>query len=158
MDFYIDLSHLLSGNLRIEHKIWQVSSAVLLILAAINVVVAKDLYTRVVYALMLVCCIAAIFYYRHPRRNGKLYVRSDAQMLEYKLGHVRYAKQQLLWESIAKAKFGPTYIRFFKRTGRRKTLKLGWLPYELVVNIKQQLMSACDERGIAYEVAEFTKG
>ncbi len=158
MNFHIDLSNVLNANSRIEQKIWRISITVLIALTAINTITAKETFIRLVYASMLVLMLIAVIYYRRVSRNGQLFIRSDAQMLEYKLGYMRYAKQQLLWESVARVKFGPTYIRFFKRTGRRKTLKLGWLPYDTLLRIKQQLMAACDEQNIAYEVAEFKKG
>lgn len=158
MDFYIDLNEDREYHWRTERKIAMAGSIALLVICALNIAAATTTYSRALYTLMLLLYIAAFTYSYRIRLRTKYYVRSDEQIIEYKLHAMDRLKQQLLWDSIERVKFGATYVAFYKRTGKRKLLKMGWLTYDSVIRIKRQLQQACAERDIPYEVAQIYRG
>lgn len=158
MDFYIDLNEDWEHHWQTERKIMIAGIVVLLIICTLNIIVTKNNYNRAIYIALLLFYVVAMAYSYRIRIRTKYYVRSDAQMLEFKLHAMERLKQQLLWESIEHVKFGATYVAFYKRTGKRKQLKMGWLTYDSVLRIKHQLQQACTERGIPYVVAPIYRG
>ena len=62
-----------------------------------------------------------------------------------------------MWDVIDKVRIGPTYITFFKKSGKGKKVQLGWLPYKKVVEIKERIQQCSNNKGIEVEIAEFSK-
>ncbi|MBR7068671.1 MAG: hypothetical protein IKI28_10180, partial [Bacteroidales bacterium] len=122
MDFYIDLNEDWEHHWQTERKIMIAAVVVLSIVCILNIIVTKNHFNRIVYIALLLCYVVSMAYSYRIRIRTKYYVRSDAQMLEYKLHAMDRLKQQLLWESIEHVKFGATYVGFYKRTGKRKQL------------------------------------
>ena len=86
----------------------------------------------------------------------KLYIHADEFAIKFKFGMIPSSSQVIMWETIEKVRLGPTYIAFYKKTGRRKIARLGWLPYSKVVDIKEKVADACRIKHIPVEVADFT--
>jgi hypothetical protein len=97
------------------------------------------------------------FYFAFVGYNAKMFINADDFALEYQFGFFRKVPEKLIWETITKVKLGFTYIAFFKRTGKRKVIKIGWLPYSKVKEIKNIVNSICDEKGIEVVTAEYQK-
>lgn len=89
--------------------------------------------------------------------NTKMFINADDFALEYQFGFFSKVPDKLIWETITKVKLGFTYIAFYKKTGRRKVMQIGWLPYSKVKEIKNNINSVCTEKGIKVEVAEYHK-
>jgi hypothetical protein len=89
--------------------------------------------------------------------NTKMFINADNFALEYQFGFFRKVPDKLIWETITKVKLGFTYIAFYKRTGKRKVINIGWLPYSKVKEIKNNVNSICIEKGIKVVVAEYQK-
>ncbi len=89
--------------------------------------------------------------------NTKMFVNGDDFALEYQFGFFSKVPDKIIWETVTKVKLGFTYIAFYKRTGKRKVIQIGWLPYSKVKEIKNKVNSFCNEKGINVEVAEFHK-
>jgi hypothetical protein len=86
----------------------------------------------------------------------KLYIHADEFAIKFKFGMIPSSSQVILWETIEKVRLGPTHIAFYKKTGRRKMAKLGWLPYSKVVEIKEKVADVCRMKNIPVEIADFT--
>ncbi|HAN19447.1 MAG: hypothetical protein A2X13_02110 [Bacteroidetes bacterium GWC2_33_15] len=89
--------------------------------------------------------------------NSKMFINSDEYALEYQFGFFSKVPDKIIWETITKVKLGFTCITFYKRTGKRKVMEIGWLPYTKVKEIKNKINCFCTEKGIAVEVAEYHK-
>ena len=87
--------------------------------------------------------------------NAKMFINSDDYALEYQFGFFSKVPDKIIWETITKVKLGFTYIAFYKKTGKRKVMEIGWLPYSKVKAIKNKINCLCTEKGIPVEVAEY---
>jgi len=84
-----------------------------------------------------------------------MYIRCDDFALEYQFGFFKKVPEKIIWETLDKVKLGFTYITFFKKSGRKKVLKIGWVPYEKLRKIKNNVHSFCTEKRIPVEVAKY---
>ncbi len=89
--------------------------------------------------------------------NTEMFINGDNFALEYQFGFFSKVPDKIIWETVTKVKLGFTYIAFFKRTGKRKVIKIGWLPYSKVKEIKNMVDSICKEKNIEVVVAEYHK-
>lgn len=87
--------------------------------------------------------------------NTKMFINADDFALEYQFGFFKKVPQKIIWETVNKVKLGFTYIAFYKKTGKRKVIKIGWLPYAKVKEIKNMVDSFCKEKSIEVVVAEY---
>ena len=87
--------------------------------------------------------------------NSKMFINGDDFALEYQFGFFTKVPDKIIWETITKVKLGFTHITFYKKTGKRKVLELGWLHYTQVKDIKNKISCLCTEKGLLVEVAEF---
>lgn len=94
-------------------------------------------------------------YFGYVGYNTKMFINGDDFALEYQFGFFKKVPEKIIWETLTKVKLGFTYIAFFKKTGRRKVIKVGWLPYQKVKEIKNNVQAICDEKKIKVEVAEY---
>jgi hypothetical protein len=88
----------------------------------------------------------------------KMFINSDDYALEFQFSMVKKVPEQVIWQTLKKIRIGPTYIAFYKRTGKRKVIQLGWLPYTKVVDIKEKVQLICRSKGIEVEIAEYHVG
>jgi hypothetical protein len=86
--------------------------------------------------------------------NTKMFINGDDFAIEYQFGFFSNVPDKIIWETVTKVKLGFTYIAFYKRTGKRKVIQIGWLPYSKVKEIKNNVNSLCEEKGIVIEVAK----
>jgi hypothetical protein len=96
-------------------------------------------------------------YFAFVGYNTKMFINADNFALEYQFGFFKKVPEKLIWETITKVKLGFTYIAFYKKTGKRKLIKIGWLPYSKVKEIKNMVNSICNEKKIEVIVAEYQK-
>ncbi len=102
---------------------------------------------------------ALIFiYFGYTSYVAKLFINADEHALEYKFGFFGKVPDKIIWQTLSKVKLGPTYIAFYKRTGKRKIVQLGWLPYAKVIEIKNKVQAICEEKQIEIEIADYHKG
>ncbi|MFP4025334.1 MAG: hypothetical protein ACLFVR_12485 [Thiohalospira sp.] len=87
--------------------------------------------------------------------KAKMYIHCDDFALEYQFGFLKKVPEKIIWETLDKIKLGFTSITFFKKSGRKKVLKIGWVPYEKLKQVKNTVQEICTEKGIAIEVAEY---
>ncbi len=101
--------------------------------------------------------VAAFVYIAFNGSKTALYINGDETALEYQLGFYRRAPIAILWQSIKKVKLGPTYLAFYKRSGKRKVIYLGWLPYAKLMDVKNNIETLCKELGIETQHAEINR-
>jgi len=98
------------------------------------------------------------FYFGYVGYKSEMFINGDDHALEYQFGFFKKVPEKVIWQTITKVKLGPTYIAFYKRTGKRKVVQFGWLPYAKVVEIKDKVHQICNEKQIEVEVAEYHTG
>lgn len=89
--------------------------------------------------------------------KAKLYISADDYAIEYQFGFIVKTPTAIIWETVKKVKLGPTYITFFKRTGKGKKVAIGWLPYAKVIEIKDLIKHYAESKGIPTEIGELKK-
>lgn len=94
-------------------------------------------------------------YFGYVGYNAEMFINCDDFALEYQFGFFKKVPDKIIWETLKKVKLGFTYIAFLKKSGKRKVIKVGWLPYQKVKEIKNKVKEICDEKGIEVEVAEY---
>ncbi|HOG20301.1 MAG TPA: hypothetical protein PKW37_07660 [Salinivirgaceae bacterium] len=94
------------------------------------------------------------FYLVYKGYKSELYVKSDNEVLSFKLSLYRRTPTLVFWDSIKKVKIGPTYVAFYKRSGKRKTMYLGWLSYANNINVKRNIESIVKQLSIDIEYGE----
>ena len=94
-------------------------------------------------------------YFGYVGYNTKMFINCDDFALEYQFGFFKKVPDKIIWETLTKVKLGFTSITFFKKTGKRKVIKVGWLPYQKVKEIKNKVKEICDEKGIQVDIAEY---
>lgn len=101
---------------------------------------------------------AVFIYFAFVGYKSKIFINGDDHALEYQFGFFGKVPEKIIWQTCTKVKLGPTYLAFYKRTGKRKVMQLGWLPYSKVVEIKDKVQHICNEKGITVEIADYHKG
>ncbi|OFX88864.1 MAG: hypothetical protein A2W99_05205 [Bacteroidetes bacterium GWF2_33_16] len=87
--------------------------------------------------------------------NAKMYINNDDFAFEYQFGFFSKVPDKIIWETITKIKLSFTHITFYKKTGKRKVVEIGWLPYVKVKEIKNKVHCFCTEKAIPVEIAEY---
>ncbi|HRW63313.1 MAG TPA: hypothetical protein P5132_07480 [Bacteroidales bacterium] len=94
-------------------------------------------------------------YFGYVGYNAKMFINCDDFALEYQFGFFSKVPDKIIWETLTKVKLGFTYVAFYKKTGKRKLIQVGWLPYQKVKEIKNKVHEICNEKGIQVEVVEY---
>lgn len=111
------------------------------------------------WVFLLIAAYAVVFFYFIiTGYKAKLFINGDDFALEYQFNFFMKTPNKIIWQTITNAKIGPTYLAFYKRSGKRKLILLGWLPYAKVVEIKEKVNSICQAKGISVQVVEYQKG
>jgi len=94
-------------------------------------------------------------YFGYIGYNTKMFINGDDFALEYQFGFFKKVPEKIIWETLTKVKLGFTSITFLKKTGRKKVIKVGWLPYQKVKEIKNRIQAVCNDKNIPLEIAEY---
>lgn len=100
---------------------------------------------------------SAFLYFAFAGHRTQLFFNGDDFAIEYQFGFFMKTPIVIIWETITKVKLGPTYITFFKRSGKGKQVQIGWLPYAKVIEIKDNVKCFAEGKGIEVETAGFVK-
>lgn len=103
-----------------------------------------------IYALLFI-------YFAYVGYRAKIYFSADEFAIEYQFGFFMKTPTAIMWAVVNKVRIGPTYITFFKKSGKGKKVELGWLPYKKVVEIKERIQQYSEQKNIKIDVAEFSK-
>lgn len=120
------------------------------LIISVQIGVEVLLITMVIYLMLYIYFVWVSF-------KTKLFIKVDGNSIVLKFGIRNSSKDVIMWDTIKKVRVGPTYISFYKKSGRRRRYMLGWLPYAKVIEIKDKLVDVFERKGITYEVADFIK-
>jgi len=109
------------------------------------------------FFLVLAVYLALYIYFAWVSYKTKLYVKADENGIMFKFGVLAYSNDFIIWDSITRVIIGPTYISFFKKSGKRRRIQLGWLHYSKVIAVKDNIVEVCKGRRISYEIVDFYK-
>lgn len=156
--FYINLNEM-SNKRKKLFRIWIIGAIIVAALAVLTFYLVRKGEGSSAWVIWVVFAvyITAYIYYARTTYKAALYIESSNYALDYKFGMLLKSSQTIIWETVKKVKFGPTYIAFFKRSGKRKVVKIGWLPYSKVVEIKDKIEGACKSLNVPYEIADYVK-
>lgn len=156
--FDINLNEMSQKRKRL-FRVWAYGAMAILVLAGLSLYFLQDMvgHSYWLIAVILLVYLAAYIYFTRVTIKTKLYIKSDEYALEYRFGVLSKSEQIIIWDVLTRVKIGPTYIAFYKRTGKRKVIRLGWLPYSKVVEIKDKIESVCKDKGIKYEIAQYNE-
>ncbi len=156
-DLYIDLNEITTKKQRIFRLlIYETLVCVGLILLSVALLYMYN--SKFEYYLFVIPVYLLLYiYFLWVSLKADLFIKADSSSIVIKFGVRNSSRDIILWDSIKKVRVGPTYISFFKKTGKRKRYMLGWLPYIKVIEIKDKLIEVFKSNGIAYEVVDFIK-
>lgn len=138
-------------------RLWIGGALILVVTIALSFYLIGSDITRLAVLIPVVLQVAIYIYFAYSTYNARVYIQSDAYAIEYKFGMLSKTPKTIIWETITKVKIGPTYLAFYKRSGKRTTISLGWLPYVKLKEIKEKICEVAQAKGIACEWAEYKK-
>lgn len=155
--FKINLNQMAETSGR--YRRFLITMAVCLIIAsALSFATFYNKHNNSEWAFILLGVYAIVFtYFAFTGYKVKLFFGADEFAIEYQFEFFIKTPNTIIWETLTKIKLGPTYITFFKRSGKGKKVHIGWLPYAKVIEIKNKLKCFSESKGIPVEVAGFTK-
>ena len=155
--FKIDLNQTSESSGR--YKRFLVIMAVsLIVVSAISFAILYNKHKTSEWIFVLLGIYALAFlYFALAGHKAKLFFGATDFAIEYQFGFFKKRPKAIIWETLTKIKLGPTYIIFFKKSGKGKKIHIGWLPYAKVIDIKNNIKSFAEEKGTEVEVADFVK-
>lgn len=153
--FNIDLNEMTNKKPRLI-RMWLIGLVIFVLLFVFSFVILASRNHKVEwYYVAGIIYLGLYFYFAWSAYKNKLYIQADNFALEYKFGLLARSTKSIMWATIVKVKVGPTYINFFKKSGRKNTMKIGWLPYHKVVEIKDSIIKMAETLEIPVEKTEF---
>ncbi|HON19474.1 MAG TPA: hypothetical protein PK990_09980 [Salinivirgaceae bacterium] len=152
--FYINLNESAEKGTRYRKFLMYSSAALVLMLLLTFVILYNSKVDTLWYYILPGLYVLIFIYLAFAGYQSHLYISADERALEYQLGFHRRAPLAIFWQSISKVKIGPTYISFYKQSGRKKTLQLGWLSYQKLVEVKSKIEALCKNLNIPIEYGE----
>ncbi|RPH30980.1 MAG: hypothetical protein EHM93_14945 [Bacteroidales bacterium] len=157
VNFYIDLNEYSSKKPRII-RLLIFGAIVCLGFTITSLAIFLTLKSSLEWFFLIAASYIALYiYFAWVAFKTNIFVKANDNGIVFKFGIRNGSKDYILWDSIKKVKIGPAYITFFKKSGRRKRVQLGWLTYSRVVEIKDKVVALCDNKGITYEVVDFIR-
>ena len=155
--FYIDLNEMTNKKPRII-RLWLIGAVIFVLLFVVSFIILSSKNHKVEwYYVAGVVYFGLYIYFAWSAYHNKLYIQADNFALEYKFGLLARSTKSIMLATITKVKIGPTYINFYKKSGRKTTVQIGWLPYNKVKEIKDSVISLCNNLEISVEKSEFIK-
>ena len=134
-------------------------ASILIILSTLSFFILHSLnnFTEWLFAMLAIYAIG-FAYFAYKGNKAQLYLSADDFAVEYQFGYFAKTPISIMWQTIKKVRLGPTYIAFFKKSGRGKRLHIGWLPYTKVIEVKDKIKAFAEAKNIEVEMADFSKG
>lgn len=153
--FYVDLNEMSHKKTKL-FRIWAFGAIFFIILAVLSFILLRNQFGRALLTVLIMAVYFTLYiYFAWITYKAKLYIQADRYTLKYSFGMIKQSAESIMWDTIVRVKLGPTYVAFFKRTGKRKVVALGWLPYVKVIEIKDNIEKFCKVKGITCERSEF---
>ena len=155
--FYIDLNEFSSKKPRI-FRLLILGAIVCLSLVLSSLSIFLTMNSSLEWFFLIAAIYVALYiYFAWITFKTKLYVKADAKGIEFKFGIRSKTANYINWDLIKRIGIGYAYLSFVKKSGKRRRIQLGWLPYSKVVDIKEKVIEMCKYRGIAFEMIDFIK-
>jgi hypothetical protein len=152
--FKIDLNEMSSKKPRVR-KLLVLGAIICLGFMVASFAIFLTLDSKLEWYFMVAAIYFALYvHYAWISYKADLFVKADTLGFDYNFGLIKRSKNSISWDTVSKVKFGPAYVRFIKRSGRRKLVQLNWLPYAKVIEIKDSLIKICEYKKVPYEKAE----
>jgi hypothetical protein len=153
--FFIDLNEMSHKKSKL-YKVWAFGALMFVVFGIGSSMLLKNKFSGAMWPIVIMSVYLLLYiYYAWTTYKANLYIQADDYAVEYSFGMIKRTAEIIIWDTIVKVKLGPTYIAFYKRSGKRKVVGLGWLPYSKVVDIKDKIAKACEFKGVPYEIAEY---
>ncbi len=156
-NFYIDLNEYSSKKPRvIKQLIFGAIICMILTLASLSV--SFRMKSPIEWFFLITILYFCLYiYFAWLTFKTKLYVKADENGIEFKFGIRSKTANYINWDLIKRVGIGYAYISFFKKSGKRRRIQLGWLPYSQVVEIKDKVAELCKHKGVSYEFVDFIR-
>lgn len=138
-------------------RLWVGGAIVLIVLIILSILLVGNRLTLYEIVVPTLVYISIYIYFTYRTYNAHIYIKADEYAVEYKFGMLSNTVKSVIWDTITRIKFGPTYIAFFKRTGKKTVVQLGWLPYAKVKEIKEKICEVAQTKSIPCEWAEYKR-
>lgn len=92
--------------------------------------------------------IVSYFYALLASYNARIYIKANKYALSYHFLYYRKAPFVIVWKTVKTVKIGPTYLEFFKLTGKSKRINIGWISYKELMIVKKRVESLARNLGI----------
>ncbi|HPD95239.1 MAG: hypothetical protein H6537_06665 [Bacteroidales bacterium] len=154
-EFFIDLNEMPLKKSKL-YRMWIIGALVLIVLVIASFFIFDIKSVKTGWPMLLPLFYLSVYiYYAWYTYKLKLYIRGDEFAVEYKFGMLAQSVNTIIWDTVTKVKFGPTYVTFFKKSGKARKIALGWLPYAKVVEIKDSIIQLCENKAIKCEQGEY---
>ncbi|BDX38562.1 hypothetical protein CYCD_19170 [Tenuifilaceae bacterium CYCD] len=155
--FFIDLNEMAHKKSKL-YKVWAFGALMFVVFGVGTSMLLKDKVDGAMWPIIIMSAYLLLYiYYAWVTYKAKLYIQADDYAVEYSFGMIKRTAEIIIWDTIVKVKLGPTYVAFFKRSGKRKVVSLGWLPYVKVVDIKEKIRKACEYKGVPFEIVDYNR-
>lgn len=98
--------------------------------------------------------IISYFYALLASYDAKIYIKADKYALSYHFAYYRRAPTVIVWNTVKRVKLGPTYLEFFKLSGKSKRINLGWISYKELMSVKSKVKNLALSLGIEVDYVE----
>ena len=155
--YYIDLNEITRKRAR-AIRLLALGAGICLLLIVITFLVFLKNKSSLEWPLLLQTVYLLFYiYFTWITLKAKIYIKADSNGIVFKFGIRNRSKDYILWETVSRIKIGPTYITFLKRSGRKKKIPLGWMPYKKVIEVKETVVELSESKNIPYEIVEFER-
>lgn len=155
--YYIDLNEITRKRAR-TIKLLAIGAGVCILLIIVTFLVFLKYKSSLEWPLLFQTVYLSFYiYFAWIALKSKIYIKADGNGIVFKFGIRNRSKDHIIWEAVSKIKIGPTYITFFKKSGKRKRILLGWMPYKKVIEVKETVVELCDSKNIPCEIVEFER-
>jgi len=155
--YYIDLNEINRKRAR-SIRFLALGAGVCILLIIVTFLVFLKYNSSVEWPLLFQTVYLSFYvYFAWITLKAKIYIKADGNEIVFKFGIRNRSKDYILWETVSGIKIGPTYITFFKKSGRKKRIPLGWMPYKKVIEVKETVVELSSSKNIPCEIVEFER-
>lgn len=156
-DLYIDLNEYTTKKQRV-FRLLIYETLICIGLMLLTVFLFFSFSSTIEYYLLVIPIYLLLYlYFVWISLKTNLFIKVNEDSIVLKFGIRNSSKDILLWDTIKNVRVGPTYISFYKKSGKRRRFMLGWLPYAQVIEIKDKLIDVFESKKIPYEVVDFIR-
>ncbi|PIE84545.1 MAG: hypothetical protein CSA07_00355 [Bacteroidia bacterium] len=85
------------------------------------------------------------------RSTKMFYFQSDEHSLRYRTSY-RSLPRRIAWEEVQAIRIGPAYIRIFLKERKSRRVSLGWLHYDTLIELKNNIAREAKARRVSCKI------